>query len=42
MSFITLLVQQQGNGVDCGVFAIAYATSLAFGKSPSLCSYNVL
>ena len=34
-------VQQQGNGVDCGVFAIAYAMLLAFGKCPSLCSYNV-
>ena len=35
------LMQQQGNGVDCGVFAVAYATSLAFGENPSLCSYNV-
>ena len=34
-------VQQQGNGVNCGVFAIAYATSIAFGENPSLCSYNV-
>ena len=34
-------VQQQANGVDCGVFAIAYATSLAFGENPTLCSYNV-
>ena len=28
-------VQQQENGVDCGVFAIAFATSLAFGSDPS-------
>ena len=35
------LVQQQENGVHCGVFAIAYTTSLAFGKNPSLCSYSV-
>ena len=34
-------VQQQANGVDCGVFAIAYATSLAFGKNQSLSSCNV-
>ena len=34
-------VQQLGNGVDCGVFAIAYATSLAFDENPSLCSFNV-
>ena len=37
----TNLVQQQENGVDCGVFAIAYTTSLALGKNPSLCSYSV-
>ena len=34
-------VQQQGNDVDCGVFAIAYATSPAFGENRLLCSYNV-
>ena len=34
-------VQQQENGVDCGVFAIAYGTSLAFGKNSTLCSYNM-
>ena len=34
-------VQQQENGVDCGVFALAYTTSLAFGENPSLCSYNM-
>ena len=34
-------MQQQANGVDCGVFAIAYGTSLAFDENPTLCSYNV-
>ena len=28
-------VQQQPNGVDCGVFAIAFATALAFGDDPT-------
>ena len=27
-------VQQQPNGVDCGVFAIAFAAALAFGDDP--------
>ena len=34
-------VQQLGNGANRGVFAIAYAASLAFSENPSLCSYNV-
>ena len=34
-------MQQQGNEVDSGVFALAYATSLAFGENPSLYSYNM-
>ena len=33
-------MQQLGNGVDCGVFAIAYTMSLAFTENPSLCLYN--
>ena len=28
-------VQQQENGSDCGVFAIAYAQSLLEGKNPA-------
>ena len=28
-------VQQQRNGTDCGVFALAFATSLAYGEDPS-------
>ena len=35
-----LSVQQQNNGVDCGVFAIAFATSLAFGKDPTETIYD--
>ena len=34
-------MQEQANGVDCGVFAIAYAVSLSLGENSRLCSYNV-
>ena len=34
-------VQRQINGCDCGVFAIANATELAFGKDPLLCQYDM-
>jgi Ulp1 protease family, C-terminal catalytic domain len=40
---ITYLVQpcqRQGNGYDCGVFAIAFAVSLAFGENPSQLVYD--
>ena len=33
-------VQQQRNYVDCGVFAIAFATSLAFGDRPEEIIYD--
>ena len=33
-------VQQQGNGVDCGLFAIAFAVILAFGDKPKMISYD--
>lgn len=33
-------VQQQSNSVDCGVFAIAFATSVAFGENPTTCQYD--
>jgi len=33
-------VQQQRNGVDCGVFAIAFASSLAFGEDPCITTYD--
>ena len=32
--------QRQGNGFDCGVFAIAFATSLVHGEDPSELSYT--
>ena len=28
-------VQQQANGSDCGVFSIAFATSLVYGQNPA-------
>ena len=28
-------VQQQANGSDCGVFSIAFATSLVYGQIPA-------
>ena len=34
-------VQQQLNGSDCGVFAIAYATSLAFMHDPKTIQYDI-
>lgn len=33
-------VAQQLNGVDCGVFAIAFATSLVFGHDPQNITYT--
>ena len=33
-------VQQQSNFVDCGLFAIAFATSLAFSENPGLVCYE--
>ena len=35
-----LFLQQQKNGVNCGLFSIASATSLAFGKDPSNSTYD--
>ena len=35
-------VQQQTNSVDCGLFAIAFATSLAFGEDPANVTYITL
>ena len=34
LHIIYLKSQQQNNGFDCGVFAIANATALALGKNP--------
>ena len=33
-------VQQQQNGTDCGVFALAYATSLLNGQDPESVTYD--
>ena len=33
-------LQQQGNGVCCGFFAIAFAVTLAIGNQPEVISYD--
>ena len=33
-------VQQQPNAIDCGLFAIAFATDLLYDNSPSNVSYE--
>lgn len=40
MSYVVKNCQQQQNSFDCGVFAIAFATSLVFGQNPSDVIYN--
>lgn len=40
MTYVIKSCQQQGNGYDCGVFAIAFATSLANGIDPATLLYN--
>ena len=42
MKVIMKSVQQQTSHVDCGVFAIAFATALAFGQDPSKFRFDVL
>ena len=32
---LVMLVQQQNNGVDSGLYSKGFATSLAFGEDPS-------
>ena len=41
MKIIMKSVQQQTSNVDCGVFAIAFATALAFGQDPSKLRFDV-
>ena len=41
MKIIMKSVQQQTSHVDCGVFAIAFATALAFGQDPSKLRFDV-
>ena len=36
MRYIVKSCQRQENGYDCGVFAIAFATSVAFGQDPCI------
>jgi hypothetical protein len=40
MTYIVKSCQRQSNGYDCGVFAIAFATSLANGEDPASRLYN--
>ena len=40
MTYVVRGCQKQGNGFDCGVFAIAFATSLANGQDPSSLLYD--
>ena len=35
-----LSVQQQSNGDDCGLFAIAFATDIAYGNDPTQITYD--
>ena len=37
----TLVVQQQRNSCDCGIFALAFAPSLVFGQNPEHLNFNV-
>ena len=40
LTILSKSIQQQGNGVDCGVYVIAFATSLAYGSNPEKESYD--
>ena len=40
MSLLIRSVQQQKNGVDCGLFSIAFATTLALGGDRSAANYD--
>ena len=40
LAILSKSVQQQGNGVDCGVHVIAFATSLVRGGNPEKESYD--
>ncbi|XP_045031019.1 uncharacterized protein LOC123473768 [Daphnia magna] len=40
MTYIIKGCQRQSNGYDCGVFAIAFATSLAIGEDPATRLYD--
>ena len=34
-------VQQQGNGSDCGMFSIAFATCIVYGRDASIVTFDV-
>ena len=40
LTFDTMNVQPQGNGFDCGMFALVYATELANGRDPVRYQWN--
>jgi Ulp1 family protease len=40
MTYLVKTCQRQGNGFDCGVFAIAFATSLENGEDPATRLYD--
>ena len=40
LTILSKSVQQQSNGVDCGVYVIAFATSLTYGGNPEKESYD--
>ena len=40
LCIISKAVQQQGNGYDCGIFAIAFATAVAYIHKPEKRTYN--
>ena len=40
LCIISKAVQQQGNGYDCGIFAIAFATDIAYNRKPEQRTYN--
>lgn len=42
LTFDLIDVDTQPNSCDCGLFALAYATELAFGYEPALCSFKQL
>ena len=42
ITLVTKAVQQQKNGVDCGLFATAFATKRAFGGDPATIAYDTL
>ena len=40
LRIISKAVQQQGNGYDCGIFTIAFATDIAYNVKPEQKTYN--